>query len=317
MEKNNRKKTVSESEIDTSKNYAKKCKTMSNSEKKNDDQTNTRIEEITRHDEAIAAALNFSQFGVEEEVSDAILASSLENFVSIEEIPDSGEASSSKNTKNTEKPTFQKLKPNIPVHLVRKGKSKSNTSKGKRPLSVCSIDGDLLDVTEKNFSARSRIHELTEESYRLDNIDRVKNTIKERVIALAELKAYTLTQVHKAFIQDSIPLSLKLPVRIPITTLSTLLVVDENSGFLQNLKNSINLQETLRKSLLEEKNLPVCRCGYIYVHPSLTFSKMLNEPSMLVGNLGGFMVIEKRSEVLQKLEKMRYFLEMLYEYLSD
>lgn len=315
MEKNNnRKRTVSESEIDTREKKSKRCNTMSNHDENTNELINSNQEEITRHDEAIAAALNFSQFGAEEEVSDAVLA---ENVVSIEEIVDSDTATSSKEKETGEKPTFKKLKANIPVYLMRKGKSKSNPSKGKRPLNVCSVDGDLLEITEKNFSARNRIHELTEESYRLDNIERAKNTIRERVTALAELNAYTLTQVHKAFVQDSIPISLKLPMRLSVNSLSSLLIVEENSGFLQTIKKSVDLQDILRRSLLEEKKLPVCRCGYIYVHPSLTFSKMLNEPTAVVGQLGGFMVIEKRAEVMEKLDKLRYFLEILYEYFSN
>lgn len=158
---------------------------------------------------------------------------------------------------------------------------------------------------------------MTEESYRQDTADRIKNTIKERVIALAELKAYTLTQVHKAFVEDSIPISLKLPVRLSVSSLSSLLVVEENSSFLQSLKNSISLQDTLRRTLLEEKNIPVCRCGYIYIHPSLTFAKMLNDPNMVIGQLGGMLVFEKRTEVMEKLDKLRYFLEILYEYFSN
>lgn len=304
-----KRRTVSESEKDLYDNVTcKKVKFLRNNSDLDQEQTvNTETTDITRHDDAIAAALNFTSFEVEEEITaDSVLISSTSLTNDAE-----------KDVSVGEKPKFQTLKPNIPKHLTRKGKSKGNVSKGKRPmLNVCSVDGDLLDISEANFSARKRIYELTEESHRLDNVDRLRNTIKERVTALADINAYTLTQIHKAFVDDSIPISLKLPVRLSVSALSSLLVVEEQSGFLQSIKNSINLQDTLRRTLLEEKKIPVCRCGYIYVHPSLTFAKMLNDPNMVIGQLGGMLVFEKRTEVMEKLDKLRYFLEILYEYFS-
>lgn len=87
MEKKNefkRRRTVSESEKSVLQKNTKHFKTLSDGE--NENKTSGKIcFDITKHDEAIAAAINFSQFGAEEEViSDIVLASSSKSDENIE-----------------------------------------------------------------------------------------------------------------------------------------------------------------------------------------------------------------------------------------
>lgn len=304
MEKTKRRRTVSESEKFEHSVLKKRMDTTKSSENSTSS-SDENIAELTKHDEAIAAAINFTQFDLEKEVDiDIVPASTSKN------IPEY-------TLTTQEKPTFKKLQSSLPRHVTRKGKSKSNASKGKSSANtVCSIDGDLLEISS-NSTLQQRIFELTEESYQQDVVERLRNTIKDRVTSLAEINAYTLNQVHKTFVENSIPLSLRLPIKLPISSLSSLMVVEEKSGFLQSFRSSINLQDTLRKSLLEEKNLPVCRCGYIYVHPSLTFAKYPQDPNMLVGQFGGMLVIERKDVVMERLDKLRFFLEILFEYFVE
>lgn len=302
MEKTKRRKTVSESELQE---ISGSHQTLINerSSEISTSESETDISELTRHDEAIAAAINFSEFEIEKETETDIIPASTSKNVE-------------RNNSIQEKPTFSKLKSNIPKHITRKGKSRVNSGKGKGlSKNICPVDGDLLEIS-RTFSAQKRIFELTEESYQQDVVERIRNTIKDRVTSLAEINAYTLSQVHKTFVENSIPLSMRLPIRLPIASLSSLLVVEEKSGFLQSFKGSINLQDILRRALLEEKHLPVCRCGYIYVHPSLTFAKSPGDENMLVGQFGGMLVFEKKEVILEKLDKFRYFLELLYEYFT-
>lgn len=258
-------------------------------------------EDLTKFDECIAAALEFAQFEVTNEV----------------EIPTDRVLSSIANSLS-EKPTFQNLDPVIPSHITRKGKSRANISKGKRPANtkLCTIDGDLLD-TLSQFNVKRRIYDLTEESYHNDKVERIRNTLKERIIGLADGKIYTLSELHRVFVNEKIPLSLRLPSRLSTESLSSLLVVEEDSKFIQDIKGSINFQELIRKHMLEEKNIPVCRCGFIYIDPSLTYAKSPNNPNMFVGQLGNMLAFERKENVMEKLNKMRYFLEVLYEYLSS
>jgi hypothetical protein len=215
---------------------------------------------------------------------------------------------------NMETPTFKVLPPNIPKHLV-KGNSKLNPFKGKQPLNYASlsIEGDLVPC--KNNSLK-RIYELTEESIRIDRLERARATLKTRIRELHQRNLYNLSDVLRVFYSESIPLSLKIPIKMTVTSLSTLLLIEESSSFIDSVKNSFIFQDLMRKYLLEEKNLPVCRCGYIYIHPSLTYSKHPNNPLVLIGNLGDVVSVEKKTTVLQRLNSLRVFLENLYEYLT-
>jgi hypothetical protein len=208
-------------------------------------------------------------------------------------------------------PSFKVLPPHLPKHLV-KGKSKTNLSKGKRPLNenICSIDGDLIP---EKASALKRIYDLTEESIRLDRLERLRITLKTRITELNNQNLFTLEDVVRVFQSQTIPISLKLPLTLSTISLASLLLIEESSPFIESIKNSINIQELMRRYLLEEKNLPTCRCGYIYIHPSLTYTKHPSCPTLMVGNIGTMVAIEQKSNVLKLLNSMRLYLEILYE----
>jgi hypothetical protein len=207
-------------------------------------------------------------------------------------------------------PTFEVLPPHLPNHMI-KGQSKRNLSKGKHPMNslLFPIQGDL--VPNKN-SAQSKIFDLTEESIRFDRIERIRNTLKTRIVDLNERKLYTLEDVIRVFLSESVPLSLKLPIHLSSTSLATLLLIEETSDFVETLRSSIMFQDSVRRCLLEEKNLPVCRCGYIYVHPSLTYSRHPRKKELMIGNMGDIIAVEHTKTVLTRLNALRFFLEILF-----
>jgi hypothetical protein len=207
-------------------------------------------------------------------------------------------------------PIFKILPPHLPRHMI-KGKSKSNLSKGKRPVNnlLYPIQGDLIPTQN---SAMKKFFELSEESIRYDRMERIRNTLKIRVTELNERKLYSLEDVVKVFLSESIPLSLKLPVQMSSTSISTLLLLEETSEFVESLRPSVIFQDTIRRYLLEEKNLPTCRCGYIYVHPCLTYSKHPNQKHLMVGNMGDVIAVEHTKTVLKRLNALRFFLEILF-----
>jgi len=294
--------------LDENKNNQKKQKTLQ--------QDDANVNELTKHDESIAAALNFTTFEQSDQLEEADSI-----FASTSSVLNTTVSETSTNclkNNNQEKPTFKNLKPNLPCHVTRKGKSKCNPCKGKKLTSnkIFTVDGDLLELSTA-VTARKRIFELTEDSYRQDVVERIRNTLIERVKKLVEEDVVTLIDIHKIFVNNSIPLSLKLPVRLPLTSLSSLLVIDKSSDFLKSFKESLVIQDMFRRQILEEKNLPVCRCGFIYVHPSLTYAKFHADKNTLIGQLGGMIAFEQRETVMERLDKLRYFLEILYEYLSN
>jgi len=211
-------------------------------------------------------------------------------------------------------PSFKVLPPHLPKHLI-KGNSKSNVSKGKRPMVDLSynVPGDLVPT---ETTTMKRIYELTEESLRYDKSERIRATLKERISDLHLRKLFSLEDVVKVFYSQAIPISLKLPVSLSTTSLATLLLIEENSDFLECIRGSLPVQDNIRRHLLEEKNLPVCRCGFIYVHPSLTYTNHSGNNSVVIGNLGNVVAVEEKKLVLTRLNALRFFLEILYEHLK-
>lgn len=219
------------------------------------------------------------------------------------------------NYESGEKPTFKVLPPHLPKHMI-KGSSKINISKGKRPMVnyTYNIEGDL--VPSQN-TLMKRIFELTEESIRHDKLERIRGTLKERITQLHLRKLYTIEDVVKVFYSQAIPISLKLPISLSTTSLATLLLVEETSDFLELLRPAMSFQDLIRKSLLEEKDLPICRCGYIYVHPSLTYTNHPTKPDIVIGNLGNVVAVENKKVVNKRLNSLRLFLEILFTHLNS
>jgi len=241
-----------------------------------------------------------------------------ENLVAIDsESEDTSEETFSSGACNNEAslvPRFEVLPPHLPKHMV-KGGSKTNLAKGKRPMvnTVYTIHGDL--VPTKNNPLK-RIFELTEESIRHDRLERIRGTLSDRIVDLHVRKLLTLEDAVKVFYSQAIPISLKLPISLTTTSLATLLLIEESSDFLETLGSSLIFQESVRKKLLEEKNLPVCRCGFIYVHPSLTYTNHPVKSDLVIGNLGDVVAVEEKKLVIQRLNSLRFFLEILYEHLK-
>lgn len=231
-----------------------------------------------------------------------------------EDIAEESFATGASNDDSTIQPSFKFLPPHLPKHMV-KGHSKINLSKGKRPMSnlTYTIQGDL--VPSKNTSLK-RIFELTEESIRFDRLERIRKTLKDRIFDLHVRKLFSLEDVVKVFYSQAIPLSLKLPFAFSTTSLATLLLVEESSDFLECIRSSLPFQDTVRKTLLDVKELPVCRCGFIYVHPSLTYTNHPTKPDIVIGNMGDVVAIENKKTVLKRLTSLRFFLEILYEHLK-
>lgn len=217
-------------------------------------------------------------------------------------------------------PTFTMSSP-LPFVVGPKGQSKSNPSKGKRPKLITNdtlddIDGDLLMGLETSkINSVKNFYRLARESQRDEKLRRAKNTMLVRIQEMHEKKLLSLSDCVQFFMGEQIPISLSIPTLLTEHALSDILKVDPDSSFIKIVSDSKDMQETMRRAILEAKNLSVCCCGYIYVHPTLTYARHPTDSNILVGRqpYTEKQSIIKRSEVIKNLNSLRYFLEILYE----
>ncbi len=217
-------------------------------------------------------------------------------------------------------PTFATSSPTQFNFILPKGKSKTNLSKGKRPRIVnvlSDIDGDMLSCMETAKSTYQKtVYELCQIYQQREKIDRIRNTLVLRVEEMHEKGLIKLSECLKYFLSEFIPISLPIPLSLSRNVLSTILKIDNGSNFIKILQGSRELQDVMRKTILDTKMLPVCSCGFIYVHPSLCFAKHQADETLVVGKISnsGTASVSKRSDILAQLNALRYFLELLYEY---
>lgn len=216
-------------------------------------------------------------------------------------------------------PTFKFSSP-LPFVVRPKGHSKSNPSKGKRPRNMITLDeieGDLCIGLDTSKQTQGKLlYKLARESQRAEFIRRTKTTLLFRIEEMTEKKLITLADCVKIFMRDYVPISSTLPTLLSENALSDLLKVDPDSSFIHTLSESKHLQETMRKAILESKNLSVCCCGYVYVPPMLTYAKHPTDTTLAIGKqpYTEKIISVKRSDVIRSLNSLRYYLEILYEY---
>ena len=179
------------------------------------------------------------------------------------------------------------------------------------------IDGDMLSCMETAKSTYQKtVYELCQIYQQREKIDRIRNTLVLRVEEMHEKGLIKLSECLKYFLSEFIPISLPIPLSLSRNVLSTILKIDNGSNFIKILQGSRELQDVMRKTILDTKMLPVCSCGFIYVHPSLCFAKHQSDETLVVGKISnsGTASVSKRSDILAQLNALRYFLELLYEY---
>lgn len=220
------------------------------------------------------------------------------------------------------KPTFAKSSPK-PFSVRPKGHSKANISKGKRPrtLPVLGIiRGDnLMELSSTKVTTYDRQwYDHALKSQLTEKINRTKNTLILRIEEMNQMKLLSLVDVYKIFQIDNTPIGITTPSEMSREHLSAILNVDKTSNFITTIFSSLDLQDSLRKIILEVKKLPVCGCGYIYVHPTITFSKNLSDHSLLIGKQPGQdnLAIVSKIQAMEYLDSLRYFLEIVYENLN-
>jgi hypothetical protein len=234
----------------------------------------------------------------------------------------SPEDGKSESTGEKLKPTFAKSSPK-PFSVRPKGQSKSNVLKGKRPRTLPvlgTIRGDnLTDLSSTKVTTYERQwYDHALKSQLTEKIYRTKNTLVLRIEEMNQKKLLSLVDVYKIFHNANIPIGITTPSEMSTDHLSMILNVDRTSNFITTIYSSLDLQDTLRKTILDVKKLPVCGCGYIYVHPTITFSKHLADPSLLVGRQPGQenMAVVSKIQTMEYLDSLRYFLEIVYENLN-
>jgi hypothetical protein len=216
------------------------------------------------------------------------------------------------------KPTFVK---SSLLHIVRpKGNSRVNLAKGKRPrmrTDLVEIDGDLLvDLDSSKLTFEKQMFELSQTSQMVEKRNRTKNTLILRIEEMHQKKLFTLSDCINLFMSETIPISMYLPISLSVEGLSNILKVDPCSSIMQTLHGSRVMQDVVRKTMLETKMLPVCSCGYIYVEPGLCFARHPTDPAFVVGKISpsGKVSTMRHADVIMKLNAIRFFLEILYEY---
>jgi hypothetical protein len=221
------------------------------------------------------------------------------------------------------KPTFVLSAPK-PFSVRPKGQSKTNVSKGKRPRNVPllgAIQGELLSEISlsNNITHDRQWYEHALKSQLTEKLYRTKNTVIARIEEMNQKNLISLVNVYKIFQEDKTPIGVSTPSSMSRSTLSNLLKVDQNSNFITTILSSLDLQDTVRKTLLDVKKLPTCGCGYIYVHPTVTFSKNLIDHSIVVGKQPGqdVVAIVPKIQAVEYLNALRYFLEIVYERLNN
>lgn len=216
-------------------------------------------------------------------------------------------------------PTFARSSPTQLNLRVPKGKSRTNLSKGKRPRiqNTLDIDGDMLaEMETTKLTHQKLMYELSQTSQQLEKMNRTRNTLILRIEEMHEKQLIKLSECLKYFLTEYLPISLSVPFPLSRNTLSNILKIDDDSSFIRTLSESRELQDVMRKTILDTKMLPVCCCGYVYVHPNLCFAKHPLDKSLVVGKLSdsGKPLILKRVDILAQINSLRFFLEILYEY---
>lgn len=220
-------------------------------------------------------------------------------------------------------PTFVFSSPKRFTIGFPKGKSKTNLSKGKRCLNhnnrnTTFIDGDNLGNLETSKSSQHKIYYDKAQSSQMEQkLERIKTALVLRIEEMNTKKLFTLSDCVQLFISEYVPISMSVPRSLSIRGLADVLQVDQDSSFIQEISGSLELQELMRRTMLETKTLSVCCCGYIYIHPNLCFSRHPTDPSLVAGkitNTNENAIIIKKVDMLAQLNVLRFFLEILYEY---
>ena len=210
----------------------------------------------------------------------------------------------------------------VSLSSLRKGKSKPNILKGKRlglnlNLPSFVIERDPLEETSMKIKIAKRYADLAEQSYHIDKLERLRTTMSARIEQLVEKNLVTTTDVISLFLNENIPLSLRLPTGIPKKYLSNLLFAESSSSFVDTISQSINLQDLMRREILQHRNLPVCSCGYIYVHPTITYARHPENRLSVIGKLSDKQsAVEPKEDIIKKLEALRFLLDIYSEYHS-
>jgi len=220
----------------------------------------------------------------------------------------------------------EKLKPKFakscPVSLLvhPKGLSKTNLAKGKRPRILPllgSLKGDLLTgmSMSKITSYDRQWYDHAIKSQITEKFNRTKNTLVTRIEEMNQKNLISLVDVYKIFQIDNTPIAMSMSQEMSREALANILKVEKDSNFNLTVHANLDLQDTMRRTLLNEKKLPTCGCGYIYVHPTVTFSKHLADPSMLIGKQPGQenLAIFSKIQAMEYLNALRFFLEIVYE----
>lgn len=256
--------------------------------------------------------------GEEEEVS--VLSNYAEDEAGSEEVQSDAVLGGELSTPETLTPTFKSSSP-YPFLLGPKGRSKVNLAKGKRPRiatikTLDDIDGDMIDDLESSKPNNHKsLYRLARESQREEIKRRAKNTLLARIQEMHEKNLITLSECVKIFMREFVPISLSIPTLLSEHALSDILKIEPDSSFIQLLAESRDLQELMRRTILETKNLNLCCCGYVFVHPFLTYTKHPTNSKILISKqpytdkLGSV----KKSDVIAKINALRYYLEIMYE----
>ena len=220
-------------------------------------------------------------------------------------------------------PTFVMSAPK-PFSVRPKGQSRANAAKGKRPRILPllgTIDGEtLLDMSTSKTTSHDRQwynHALI--SQEKEKIFRTKNTLILRIEELNQRKQLSLVDVYKVYQKDFAPIAIAPPSEMSRLHLSEILKINRDSNFISTMFSSLDLQDTMRKTILDVKKLPTCSCGYIYIHPSVTFSKHVADYNFLCGRQPGLenLALVPKVQALEYLNAIRYFLEIIYENLNN
>ncbi len=205
-------------------------------------------------------------------------------------------------------------------NALKKGRSKPNILKGKRigpQLPDFTIEKDPLEETNAKIKIAKRYADLAEQSYNIDKLERLKITLSSRIEKLVEKNLITITDLVSIFLNENIPLSIRLPTWIPKGHLSNLLLAETNSTFIETISHSLNMQDMMRKEILYNKHLPVCSCGYIYVHPTITYAQHPENRLVVLGKLSDKQSsVEPKEDIIKKLEALRFLLDVYSEYHS-
>jgi len=220
-------------------------------------------------------------------------------------------------------PNFARSSPK-PFSVAPKGQSRINILKGKRPRHVpllVTISGvELTDrPTHQITKYETQWYEHALRSQQIEKIARTKNTLVLRIEDMHLKKILSLVDVFKVFQSSNTPIAITVPRELSSESLSAILQVEKDTDFISTISSSLDLQESMRKTILDVKNLPTCGCGYIYVHPSVTFAPNFADRNLLIGSQPGQtnLAITTKIQALEYLNALRFFLEIVFENLNQ